>query len=56
MRKDFNGITFKDFEVWTLLKSWLTLVYRIDVYDEINVQVEKFLENIKNAGQNKAVH
>ena len=21
MRKDFNGITFKDFKVWTLLKS-----------------------------------
>ena len=32
-----------------------TLVYRIDVYDEINVQVGKFLENIKCADQNKAM-
>ena len=26
---------------------------RIDVQDEINVQVGKFLENIKRAGQNR---
>ena len=32
-----------------------TLVYRIDVQYEINVQVGKFLENIKRADQNKAV-
>ena len=32
---------------------WDTLVYRIDVQDEINVQVGKFLENIKRAGQNR---
>ena len=30
-----------------------TLVYRIDVQEEINVQVGKFLKNIKRAGQNK---
>ena len=30
-----------------------TLVYRIDVQDQINVQVEKFLKNIKRAGQNR---
>ena len=30
-----------------------TLVYRIDVQDEINVQVGKFLKNIKRAGQNR---
>ena len=30
-----------------------TLVYQIDVQDEINVQVEKFLENIKRAGWNR---
>ena len=30
-----------------------TLVYRIDVQAEINVQVEKFLKNIKRAGQNR---
>ena len=30
-----------------------TLVYRIDVQDEINVQVGKFLEDIKHAGQNR---
>jgi hypothetical protein len=30
-----------------------TLVYRIDVQVEINVQVGKFLKNIKRAGQNK---
>ena len=35
--------------------SWLTLVYRIDVQYEINVQVEKFLKNIKHADPNKAV-
>ena len=32
-----------------------TLVYQIDVLDKINVQVGKFLENIKGADQNKAV-
>ena len=31
----------------------LTLVYRIEVQDEINMQVGKFLKNIKLAGQNK---
>ena len=31
----------------------LTLVYRIDVQDKTNVQVGKFLKNIKHAGQNK---
>ena len=31
----------------------VTLVYRIDVQDEINVQVGKFLKNIKRAGQNR---
>ena len=30
-----------------------TLVYQIDVWDEINVQVGKFLKNIKCAGQNR---
>ena len=30
-----------------------TLVYRIDVQDEINVQVGKFLKNTKHAGQNR---
>ena len=30
-----------------------TLVYRIEVQDQINVQVEKFLENIKRAGKNR---
>ena len=30
-----------------------TLVYQIDVQGKINVQVEKFLKNIKHAGQNK---
>ena len=30
-----------------------TLVYRIDVQYEINVQVGKFLKNIKRAGQNR---
>ena len=30
-----------------------TLVYRIDMQDEINVQVGKFLKNIKRAGQNR---
>ena len=30
-----------------------TLVYRIDVQYEINVQVGKFLKNIKHAGQNR---
>ena len=30
-----------------------TLVYRIDVQDEINVKVGKFLKNIKHAGQNR---
>ena len=30
-----------------------TLVYRIDVQDEINVQVGKFLINIKRVGQNR---
>ena len=28
-------------------------MYRIDVQAEINVQVEKFLKNIKRAGQNR---
>ena len=28
-------------------------MYRIDVWDEINVQVGKFLENIKHAGWNR---
>jgi hypothetical protein len=28
-------------------------VYQIDVEDEINVQVGKFLENIKRAGRNR---
>ena len=28
-------------------------MYRIDVQDQINVQVEKFLKNIKRAGQNR---
>ena len=31
----------------------LTLVYRIDVQYKINVQVGKFLKNIKRAGQNR---
>ena len=30
-----------------------TLVCQIDVYGEINMQVGKFLENIKRAGQNR---
>ena len=30
-----------------------TLVYRIDVHYGINVQVGKFLKNIKGAGQNR---
>ena len=30
-----------------------TLVCQIDVYSEINVQVGKFLENIKRAGRNR---
>ena len=30
-----------------------TLVYRIDVQYEINVQVGKFLKKIKRAGQNR---
>ena len=30
-----------------------TLVYRIDVQYKINVQVGKFLKNIKRAGQNR---
>ena len=30
-----------------------TLVYRIDVQYEINVQVGKFLKNIERAGQNR---
>ena len=30
-----------------------TLVYRIEVQDQINVQVAKFLENIKRAGPNR---
>ena len=32
-----------------------TLVYQIDVQDEINVQVEKFLKNIKRAGHIRRV-
>ena len=32
---------------------WYTLVYQIDVQCEINVQVGKFLKNIKLAGQNR---
>ena len=36
---------------WNFVLS--TLVYRIDVQDEINVQVGKFLKNIKCAGQNR---
>ena len=37
--------------------NWLgdTLVYQIDVWDEISMHVGKFLENIKRADQNKAV-
>ena len=31
-----------------------TLVCRIDVQGKINVQVEKFLKNIKRAGQNRS--
>ena len=31
----------------------ITLVYQIEVQDQINVQVEKFLENIKRAGKNR---
>ena len=30
-----------------------TLVYRIDMQDEINVQAGKFLKNIKHAGLNR---
>ena len=30
-----------------------TLVCRIDVQGKINMQVEKFLKNIKRAGQNR---
>ena len=37
---------------WTGEKK-STLVYRIDVQAEINVQVGKFLKNIKRAGQNR---
>ena len=33
--------------------SRYTLVYRIDVQCEINVQVGKFLKKIKRAGQNR---
>ena len=33
--------------------SLITLVYRIDMQCEINVQVGKFLKNIKCAGQNR---
>jgi hypothetical protein len=40
-----------DFEAFSTFES--TLVYRIDVQYEINVQVEKFLKNIKRAGQNR---
>ena len=36
-------------------KVLATLVYRIDVQDEINMQVGKFLKNIKRAGQNRRV-
>ena len=32
-----------------------TLVYRIDVQYEINVQVGKFLKNFKRSGQNRRV-
>ena len=35
------------------VRKYSTLVYRIDVQAEINVQVEKFLKNIKRAGQNR---
>ena len=31
----------------------ITLVYRIDVQAQINMQVGKFLKNIKRAGQNR---
>jgi hypothetical protein len=49
---DSNGDPFY-FE----LNKWMlhTLVYRKDVQDKINVQVGKFLENIKRADQKKAV-
>ena len=36
-----------------LVQKMPTLVYRIDVQYEINVQVGKFLKNIKRAGQNR---
>ena len=36
-----------------ILAFWHTLVYRIDVQYELNMQVEKFLKNIKRAGQNR---
>ena len=46
-------------ESWYRYKKFLIksniLVYRIDVWDEINVQVGKFLENIKHADQTKAL-
>ena len=37
------------------MQSSGTLANRIDVKNEINMQVGKFLENIKRADQNKAV-
>ena len=49
-----NGIgNFEVDETSFELRKYITLVYRIDVQDEINVQVGKFLKNIKRAGQNR---
>ena len=42
------------FEAHVGLFRLLTLVYQIDVQDEINMQVGKFLKNIKRAGQNRS--
>ena len=36
-----------------LLLEQNTLVYRIEVQDQIQVQMEKILENIKRAGKNR---
>ena len=41
----------EEFPTWA--KNLHTLVCRIDVQGQINVQVEKFLKNIKRAGQNR---
>ena len=41
---------------WTALDNSIsTLVYQIDVQDEINLQLGEFLKNIKRAGQNTEV-